>query len=92
MSKTILNIKTDREVKAAAKKIAAELGLPLSVIVNAQLKDFIRNRAVNFSAVPRMSRGLELLLGRMETDIVRKHNLSPIFSSAEEALEYLDDR
>ncbi len=92
MSKTVLNVKTDQEVKEAAQKIAAELGLPLSVIVNAQLKDFIRDRAVNFSAVPRMSRGLEQLLGRVETDIAQKRNLSPVFSSTKEALEYLDGR
>ena len=44
MSKTLLSIKTDVEVKEAAQQVAAELGVPLSTIVNAQLKALIRDR------------------------------------------------
>ena len=87
--KTVLHIKADREVKEKAQKLAAELGLPLSTVVNATLKEFIRNRSVNFSAIPRMSRGLESLLSRVEGDLKRGRNLSPIFGDAEQAVRYL---
>ena len=37
---TILNIKTDKKLKAEAQKVSAELGVPLSTVVNAFLKQF----------------------------------------------------
>ena len=89
--KTIINIKADRDVKEHAQKVAKELGLPLSTIINAYLKDFIRNRSVNLSLAPRMSRQLEVILGGVEKDIVAKKNISPAFSSAAEASRYLDN-
>ncbi|MDB5265686.1 MAG: hypothetical protein JWM39_399 [Parcubacteria group bacterium] len=39
----ILTIRTDSSVKRAAQKAAKDLGVPLSVIVNASLRAFIRN-------------------------------------------------
>lgn len=47
---TILNIKTDKKLKEEAKNVAAELGVPLSTVVNAFLKQFVREREVTFSA------------------------------------------
>ncbi|OGZ65910.1 MAG: hypothetical protein A3C58_00310 [Candidatus Staskawiczbacteria bacterium RIFCSPHIGHO2_02_FULL_34_10] len=42
--KTILNIKVDKAEKEKAQQIAAEMGLPLSTIVNVHLREFIRTR------------------------------------------------
>ncbi len=47
---TILNVKTDKKLKAEAKKVSAELGVPLSTVVNAFLKQFIRDKEITFSA------------------------------------------
>lgn len=90
MAKVLLNIKTDREVKIEAKKIAKELGVPLSTVVNAYLKEFIREREVRLSLAPHASPRLERLLGRVEQDIKKEKNLSPSFSSARDIEEYLD--
>ena len=54
------------------------------------LKEFVRNRKRVFSAVPTMTRALENVLGKVENDIERGKNMTPIFSSAEKANEYLD--
>jgi addiction module RelB/DinJ family antitoxin len=89
--KTLINIKADKEVKEGAQALAQELGLPLSVVVNAYLKDFIRNRGITISAVPHMSRQLEAIIGRAEKDFIAKKNISPAFSSAEDAIRYLDN-
>ncbi len=88
--KTLINIKADKAVKEDAQKLAQELGLSLSAVVNAQLKQFIRSRSVYLSAIPRMSPGLESLLGTVERDIKAGKNLSKAFSSSEEIAEYLD--
>ena len=90
MVKTLLNIKTDREVKEEAQKIARELGVPLSTVVNAYLKEFIREREVHLSLTPRMSHRLEKLLEGVEKDIKRDRNLSPVFSSGPAMDAYLD--
>lgn len=87
--KTLLNVKTDREVKENAKKVAKELGVPLSVVVNAYLKQFVRTKEVYLSAIPRMTPALEALLGQIEQDIKRRRNLSPIMRSSRDLERYL---
>jgi len=88
--KTIINIKADKDTKEKAQKIAKELGLPLSTIVNAYLKQFVRNKEVYFSSSPRMTGELESLIGFAETDLKKKKNISPEFDSPEEMDTYLD--
>ena len=86
----MINIKADREVKEQAQKIAGELGLPLSGVVNAFLKDFIRNKAISFSVLPRMTTTLEKVLTGIERDIFLKKNISKAYSSKKEIGDYLD--
>ena len=88
--KTMINIKADKEVKENAQKLAKDLGLPLSGIINAMLKEFVRNRSVSFSVIPTMTRALEDVLGKVENDIKKGKNMSPVFSSAEKANDYLN--
>ena len=89
--KTMINIKADKEVKENAQKLAKDLGLPLSGIINALLKEFVRNRSVSFSVIPTMTRALENVLGKVENDIKKGKNMSPVFSSADKANDYLDN-
>ncbi len=89
MEKAIINIKTDKEVKANVQKLAEELGISLSDVINASLRNFIRTREVRISSVPRMTPELERLLGPIEKDIKKGKNLSPSFSSSEEVEDYL---
>lgn len=87
--KTVINIKTDKDVKKDAQKIASNLGFSLSAIVNAYLKQFVRNKEVYFSMVSKMSPELENLLGTIEADIRRKKNLSKPISSQKELEAHL---
>ncbi|MFH1968316.1 MAG: DUF6364 family protein [bacterium] len=87
--KTVINIKTDKEVKKNAQRIAESLGFSLSAVINAYLRQFIRNKEVYFGLAPKMSPGLEKLLGEVETDIQKKKNISRFFSSEEELKDYL---
>jgi len=89
--KTMINIKADKEVKRSAQKIAEDLGLPLSGVINAFLKDFIRNKSISFSITPKMTPFLEKLLCGVEADTKKGRNISPIFSSPESANSYLDN-
>ena len=50
MNKVIVNIKTDLETKKAAQLLANELGLTLSALINAQLKQLIHHRRLVLDA------------------------------------------
>jgi len=88
--KTVLNVKVDRDVKIRAQKAAAELGLPLSIVVNENLRRFANERMIIFSAPIKMSKKLERELAKVEADIKTGRNLSPVFSSSKEMDDYLD--
>lgn len=88
--KTVIHVKADKEVKENAQKLAAELGLSLSDVIGASLRNFIRTREVYFTHIPRMTPELEKLLDQVEDDIKHNNNLSPRFKTAEEAIGYLD--
>lgn len=88
--KTVIHIKTDKEVKENAQKLAQDLGLNLSDIISASLRNFIRTREIYFSHIPRMTPELERLLGPIEEDIKKGKNLSREFDNQEEMDRYLD--
>lgn len=89
MKTAMINIKTEREVKAQAQKLAEELGFSLSAIVTASLKQFVRTREVQFSIAHRMTPYLEGVIKEMEKDIKVGKNLSPAFTNARAASAYL---
>lgn len=89
MKTSMITIKTNKQVKEEAQKLAEELGLTLSAIVTASLKQFIRTRSVSFSIDHRMTPYLEGVLEEVENDIKAGRNVSPKFSSTEEMDEYL---
>lgn len=87
---TVIHIKADKEVKENAAKVARDLGLNLSDVINASLRNFIRTREVIFSDTPRMTPELEKLLDKVEEDIKKGRNIIGPFKSAKDANEYLD--
>ncbi len=93
MSTTVMSLKTDKEIKEKAQKLAKKMGFPLGTLINAFLRQFIRDKAVNFSMEPiiPMSKALEKELGRIEKDIKKGKNISPAFSNADNAIDYLDN-
>ena len=88
--RTVIHIKADKEVKENAQKAAKDLGLTLSDVINASLRNFIRTREVIFSNIPQMTPELEEKLGPIDEDIKKGRNLSPKFNNAKEMDEYLD--
>ena len=86
----MINIKTDKDIKIQAQKVAKELGLPLGTVLNAYLREFIRTKKASFSIPPQMTPRLEKIISRVEKDIKLGRNLSPAFTSAKEMDDYLD--
>ncbi len=86
---TVIHIKADKEVKENAQKAAKDLGLTLTDVINASLRNFIRTREVIFSDIPQMTPELEKSIEKVEEDIKHNRNLSPKFKTAKEAIAYL---
>lgn len=49
MNTSIINIKTNPEVKANAKRIASDLGFSLSALINGYLKQLVKTKTAHFS-------------------------------------------
>ena len=92
MTKQVLNIKVDSDTKREVKKLAEDFGLPISVLVNAQLRQLLRERRVELVAPYNMSPLLEKKLAIVEQDLVRGKNLSPVFDSLKAMDRYLDSQ
>ena len=90
MSKTLINIKTDTKVKKEAQKIAKELGVPLSTVVNAYLKEFVRERSVRLSLDPQPRPEVAKMLREASEDIKRGRNISESFETAEDMIKSLN--
>ena len=60
--KTQVNLKIDNDVKVQAQQRAFDLGLSLSSIVNATLKQFARTGRLEFSTSPTITPRLESLI------------------------------
>ena len=87
---TVIHIKADKEVKENAAKVAADLGLNLSDVINASLRNFIRTREIHFSHTPQMTPELEKLLARVEEDIKHNRNIIGPFTTPQEMDKFLD--
>ncbi len=93
MNTTVINIKTNPDVKSKAQAIAEELGLSLSAVINALLKQFVRTKAINLDLtreeIP--SSYLKSVL-KESMDNIKKGRVSPQFSNAKDAIAWLSDR
>ena len=87
--KTLINIKTDKHVKVGVQKIAKELGMPLSAIINAYLKQLLREKRIHFSIPLDPNKKTAELLRRAREDFKKGRNISPAFDNAEDAIAYL---
>lgn len=88
--KTLISIRADVDVKRGAQKAAKELGIPLSTLVNAYLKQLGREQWISFAVPLRPNKKTAKLLRRASEDFRRSRNISPVFSTIEEIDAYLD--
>ena len=81
---TILNIKTDKKLKAEAKAVADGMGLTLTTVVNSMLKQFVREKEITFSVneypSPMLREALKEARAEFEAGELK------IFSSAEDLI------
>ncbi len=90
MAKTLINIRTDVEVKNEAQKVARDMGLPLSTVINAYLRQFIRTKEIHFSVEGELKPSVKKRLDRLMKEARKGKNLSGPFSTADDAIRYLN--
>lgn len=88
----MLNIKTEVSLKRAAQQVAKDIGVPLSTIVNAQLKRFIAERQLTLRAPEIPNTKTRKILDEALRDI-REGNtdaFSPAFTNVRDMDAWLD--
>ncbi|MFT7507208.1 MAG: antitoxin component of RelBE/YafQ-DinJ toxin-antitoxin module [Acidimicrobiales bacterium] len=88
--KTVLNVKTDVEVKKKAQELAKHLGVPLSTVVNAYLKEFIYSGEFTLRAEPRLRPEVAKRIDKAMEESKDGKNLSPAFTTVEDFAKYLN--
>jgi addiction module RelB/DinJ family antitoxin len=79
--KTTTSIKLDKKVKDEASKLAGELGLSLSSVVNATLKQFVNERRVVLSVSPSFNKKTEEAFLKLREDVKNEKNLSEVYTN-----------
>ena len=84
MNTTAIYIKTEPEVKAKAQKVAKELGFSLSSLMNAWLRQLIKNRTITFSVADEIPNARTRAVIKQAEENLKKGDHSPIFKIGEE--------
>lgn len=87
--KTVLNVKTDVQVKEDAQNLARHIGVPLSTIVNAYLKEFIATGEVRLTREPQLRPVVQKRIMESVCEAGNGKNISKTFTSIAEIQKYL---
>jgi addiction module RelB/DinJ family antitoxin len=79
--KTITSVKIDDGIKREATKLAKQMGLSLSVVINASLKDFVSQRRLVFNIEQDLNKETKELLRKSLKEIKNKKNLVGPFNN-----------
>ena len=90
MSNTVLHVKLDPELKRQAQEAAASLGLPLSTIVSANLRQFVQTRSITISDAPRLRPEVAEELQKRIKDAKNGKDISPAFTDMEKARKWIE--
>ena len=90
MNYAVVTTKVDPQTKKEAMATANELGMPLSVVIKAFLKQFIKTKTVTFSA--RDEEPSEFLIQAIKKarENRKKGKASPVFDNIEDELQWLE--
>ena len=90
--KTVISVKVDRDVRDRARTMARKLGLPLSTIINAQLRTFADERRIEFREPLIPNAKTRKIIDEALRDIRegRENKFSPAFTNTMEMDRYLD--
>ncbi len=89
---TVLNVKIDPTLKKKAQTVAKDLGLPMSIVVAAGLREFVNTRSLTISDSSRLKPEVEAELRKLSRE-ARAGNFddySPAFDDVTKSFAWLD--
>lgn len=92
MSNTAIYVKTEIETKKEAQKVAKELGLSLSAVMNRLLKQFVKTKTLTFSAEDEIPNARTLAIMKQAEKNYKEGNTSPKFDNAEDMKKWFDEQ
>lgn len=92
MNTTVISTKIDLQTKREAQETAERLGMPLSIIIKAFLRQFIKTKTIRFSLLDEYpSKYLINAIKQARKDL-KSGKASPTFNTAEKAIAFLDEQ
>lgn len=88
MKTATVNFKTDEATKLKAQKVASQIGIPLSNLLNAYLYELAATGSVHFMAAEPMTEKMEKLIEQAEKEIKAGETSGP-FDTIDDAIAYL---
>ncbi|MBU0975136.1 type II toxin-antitoxin system RelB/DinJ family antitoxin [Patescibacteria group bacterium] len=82
---TVISVRTDKEVKNAAQQIAKSIGISLSTMINAYLRQVIVTGHIELYASEQMTPKLEGLISKVEAEF-KSGQVSEKFGNASDFL------
>lgn len=89
MNITSIHIRIESDIKKQAQKIADELGLSLSAVMKALLKQFIRSKKIDVSLPKIPNAYFKRTLAKARKDF-KAGKGSPIFTNIKDELKWLE--
>ncbi len=90
--KTTLHTKIDKDVKERAQSLANELGIPISTIINSQLREFVRSGTFQVAREPQLKESVWKEILKASKDAKEGKNISPEFTNVEDAKRWLNSK
>lgn len=91
MNTAVITTKIDPRTKKEAQKTAEALGMPLSVVIKALLKQFIRTKSIDVSTRDEEPNEYLKSVMRQADKDWRAGKVSPAFDNPEDAIDWLND-
>ena len=91
-TKTVISVKVDKDVRDKARRVAKKIGVPLSMVVNQELKRFAAREYIEFSEplIPNAKTRKILDKALREIRAGDRRNFSPAFTDMESATRWLE--
>lgn len=86
--KTLITVKTNSQIKKKAAKLAAQLGLSLSDIINVSLAQFVQTKTLKVGTEEKPGAALQKVIKRAEAEL-KAGKVSRAFDNPEAAAKYL---
>ena len=89
MNTTVIHLKTNKDLKRRAERLAGDLGLTLTGLINLNLSQLVTSSEIVVTLEPRPNRKTVERLLRLKREAEAGKNVSPTFAAPKDALKWL---